>query len=149
MDGPCVYILANARRGTLFLGVTASLPQRLWWHRDGASPSFTRRYRAYRLVWFEPQPSMQAALAREKALRRWRRGWKVSLVEAANPDWRDLAPRVAAPGGGASRPSPAVAAPTAVPAPTPHRRRAYPAPAPSLGLWVSEPPPGEPPEGGA
>ena len=105
MDGPCVYILASARRGTLFLGVTAHLPQRLWWHRDGASPSFTRRYRAYRLVWFEPQPSMQAALAREKALRRWRRGWKVSLVEAANPEWRDLAPHVTA------RPNVAPAAP--------------------------------------
>lgn len=137
MDGPCVYILASARRGTLFLGVTAHLPQRLWWHREGASPSFTRRYRAYRLVWFEPQPSMQAALAREKALRRWRRGWKVSLVEAANPDWRDLAPRVTA---ALQAPSPAVPSPPATPMP---RGPAYPAPGPSLGLCVAEPAPGD------
>lgn len=144
MDGPCVYILANTRRGTLFLGVTAHLPQRLWWHRDGASPSFTRRYRAYRLVWFEPQPSMQAALAREKALRRWRRGWKVSLVEASNPDWRDLAPRVAA-----TREAATPAAP-ARPAQGPPARRSpgHAAPAPSLGLWVAEPPPDEPSRGG-
>ena len=145
MDGPCVYILASARRGTLFLGVTAHLPQRLWWHRDGASPSFTRRYRAYRLVWFEPQPSMQAALAREKALRRWRRGWKVSLVEAANPDWCDLAPRIAATRDAV----PPAVPPRPVHVPPARRRPAYPAPAPSLGLWVAEPPPGEPTEGGA
>lgn len=143
MDGPCVYILASARRGTLFLGVTANLPQRLWWHRDGASPSFTRRYRAYRLVWFEPQPSMQSALAREKALRRWRRGWKVSLVEAANPDWCDLAPRIAA-----TRDTGAPATPRTVDTPAPCRGPTYPAPAPSLGRWVAEPPPGEPTEGG-
>lgn len=139
MDGPCVYILASARRGTLFLGVTANLPQRLWWHRDGASPSFTRRYRAYRLVWFEPQPSMPAALAREKALRRWRRGWKVSLVEAANPEWRDLAPRVAT--------SHAAPAPAPSPIPVAARGPTYPAPGPSLGLYVAEPVPGDPWEG--
>lgn len=141
MDGPCVYILASARRGTLFLGVTAHLPQRLWWHRDGASPSFTRRYRAYRLVWFEPQPSMQAAIAREKALRRWRRGWKVSLVEAANPEWRDLAPRVTAAHATASPPTPPPS-----PAPVP-RGPAYPAPGPSLGLCVAEPSPRDVTEG--
>lgn len=141
MDGPCVYILASARRGTLFLGVTSHLPQRLWWHRDGASPSFTRRYRAYRLVWFEPQPSMQAAIAREKALRRWRRGWKVSLVEAANPEWRDLAPRVTAAHATTSPPTPPPS-----PAPVP-RGPAYPAPGPSLGLCVAEPSPRDVTEG--
>lgn len=137
-------MLASARRGTLFLGVTAHLPQRLWWHRDGASPSFTRRYRAYRLVWFEPQPSMQAALAREKALRRWRRGWKVSLVEASNPEWRDLAPNITSPQPDARQ------AHAQCPAPTPPPRRIPPCPAPvsSLGLWVSEPSPDEPTAGG-
>ncbi len=88
---PCVYILASQKRGTLYVGVTSNLPQRLYQHRNNLLPSFTRDYSVHRLVWIEAHDTMPAAIAREKQLKRWHRQWKINLIEAVNPDWRDLA----------------------------------------------------------
>ena len=88
---PCVYILASGRYGTLYIGVTSSLEQRLWQHRNGKTPGFTSRYAVHRLVHFEMLGDMERAIAREKQLKNWRREWKINLINAANPEWRDLA----------------------------------------------------------
>ena len=89
---PCVYILASQPRGTLYIGVTSSLVGRLWQHREGIVPGFTRRYGVCHLVYFEQFDEMIPAIAREKQLKRWHRQWKINLIEGANPDWHDLAP---------------------------------------------------------
>ena len=89
---PCTYILASQTRGTLYIGVTADLAARMWQHRHLASPgSFTKRYRVFRLVHAEFFDDMPTAIMREKQLKRWHRAWKINLIEATNPDWRDLA----------------------------------------------------------
>jgi len=88
---PTVYILASARNGTLYIGVTSDLPGRLFRHRDETFPGFTARYGVYRLVWFEQHATMEHAIQREKRLKKWNRAWKLRLIEEANPDWRDLA----------------------------------------------------------
>ncbi|WP_024327297.1 GIY-YIG nuclease family protein [Thioalkalivibrio sp. AKL19] len=87
---PAVYILTNRREGTLYTGVTSNLPSRIAQHRDDFVPGFTRRYKLYRLVWFEQHESMDEAIRREKQIKRWRRPWKIDLVETENPTWRDL-----------------------------------------------------------
>ncbi|HET8611958.1 MAG TPA: GIY-YIG nuclease family protein [Sphingomonas sp.] len=87
----CVYILASAPRGTLYVGVTSDLIQRLDQHRRGAVPGFTARYNVKRLAYFEMAESMEAAIAREKQLKRWHRDWKLNLIERQNPHWGDLA----------------------------------------------------------
>ena len=88
---PCVYLLASDRYGTIYVGVTSSLLARLWQHRTGATPGFTERYGVCRLMRYELFADMQAAIAREKQLKRWRRQWKINLIESDNPDWIDLA----------------------------------------------------------
>jgi putative endonuclease len=88
---PCVYILASRRHGTLYIGVTSDLVGRLWQHRTKVVRGFTGRYRVYRLVHFELADTMEAAIAREKQLKAWRREWKIALIEEANPLWEDLA----------------------------------------------------------
>ncbi|NJM49776.1 MAG: GIY-YIG nuclease family protein [Sphingomonadales bacterium] len=88
---PCVYILASQKRGTLYIGVTSDLAQRIWQHRNGETHGFTARYRVYRLVHAEFFEMMPDAIAREKQLKRWHRQWKINLIEESNPDWRDLA----------------------------------------------------------
>ena len=85
-----VYMLASRRHGTLYTGVTNDLVRRVYEHRCGAVPGFTRRYRVERLVWFEPHDDITAAIQREKSLKRWLRAWKTGLIEQANPTWRDL-----------------------------------------------------------
>jgi len=87
---PTVYILASARNGTLYIGVTSALVQRIHQHREGLVPGFTRKYRVQRLVWFEQHVDMPSAIRREKQLKEWRRRWKLDLVEGSNPEWRDL-----------------------------------------------------------
>ena len=87
---PAVYILANKRHGTLYVGVTSNLPKRIWEHKNDVVPGFTRRYIVHRLVYFEMHPTMLSAIAREKSLKRWRRLWKFELIEADNPTWQDL-----------------------------------------------------------
>ena len=88
---PVVYLLASHRNGTLYTGVTSDLPARLTQHRDGVVRGFTRDYGIKRLVWFEVHDAMDAAIRREKRIKKWLRAWKIALIEAANPDWRDLA----------------------------------------------------------
>ena len=88
---PCVYILASRRHGTLYTGVTSSLFQRLWQHRNRITKGFVGRYAAWRLVWFEMHGDMDNAIAREKRIKSWKRDWKVQLIEGENPEWRDRA----------------------------------------------------------
>lgn len=88
---PCVYILASQPRGTLYIGVTSDLAKRLWQHREGVTGGFVARYKVHRLVRFEMFGDMEAAILREKQLKRWRRQWKINLVERDNPQWVDLA----------------------------------------------------------
>ena len=85
-----MYLLANKRNGTLYVGVTSNLLQRVWQHKNDLAEGFTRRYRIHMLVWYEQCESMQAAIAREKAIKEWKRVWKIRLIEMTNPRWRDL-----------------------------------------------------------
>src|SRR5947209_14867792 len=88
---PAVYILTSGFHGTLYVGVTSDPLQRIWQHRTGALGGFTARYSIKRLVWFEMHGDMDHAIAREKQLKNWKREWKLALIEAMNPLWRDLA----------------------------------------------------------
>ncbi|TWT23778.1 GIY-YIG nuclease family protein [Luteimonas marina] len=92
MKQPCVYILASRWNGTLYTGVTSNLVKRVWEHRNDVVPGFTRKYRVHNLVWFEQHDSMMSAIAREKALKEWKRAWKIELIDRTNPGWRDLYP---------------------------------------------------------
>jgi putative endonuclease len=87
-----VYILTNKPFGTLYVGVTSDLAGRTWQHRNKVMPGFTARYGLDRLVWFEQHDSIEAAIGREKQIKRWKRAWKIRLIEATNPDWHDLFP---------------------------------------------------------
>ena len=87
---PCVYILASDRNGTLYVGVTSNLTQRVWQHKSNVILGFTRDNAVHRLVWYEQHFTMDAAIAREKVLKRWNRAWKIQLIELSNPYWRDL-----------------------------------------------------------
>ena len=91
---PCVYILASGRNGTLYVGVTSDLVKRIWEHKSDLVPGFTRRYGVHRLVWFERHDVMESAIAREKAIKEWKRRWKVELIEQLNLEWRDLYPDI-------------------------------------------------------
>ena len=88
---PCTYLLATSFHGTLYTGVTSNLMQRIWQHREGALPGFTKRFGANILVWFEQHGTMESAITREKQIKPWKRAWKLALIEEANPEWRDLA----------------------------------------------------------
>jgi len=85
-----VYMLASRRGGVLYVGVTSTIQRRVWEHREGLLAGFTKRYFVRRLVWFEEHPDAQSAIRKEKQLKRWRRSWKIALVERENPDWIDL-----------------------------------------------------------
>jgi putative endonuclease len=85
-----VYMLAHKRDGTLYLGVTNDLARRIYEHKQKAFPGFTSRYTVDRLVWYEEYPTPTEAIAGEKAMKKWRREWKIKLIEDMNPDWRDL-----------------------------------------------------------
>lgn len=88
---PCAYILASGFNGTLYTGVTSNLVGRVIQHRDGAFDGFTKRHGIKRLVWFESTATMDAAIASEKRIQKWRRDWKMNLIERDNPHWDDLA----------------------------------------------------------
>ena len=87
---PCLYILASGRVGTLYVGVTSDLARRIWQHKNGAVESFTKRYGVHHLVFVEFHDTMEEASLREKRVKKWRRAWKIRLIEEANPEWRDL-----------------------------------------------------------
>ena len=88
--GGWVYLMANRRLGTLYCGVTSDLVRRVWEHREGVVPGFTRDYGVKRLVWFEQHGTIEAAIQREHNMKHWRREWKIALIVENNPDWRDL-----------------------------------------------------------
>jgi putative endonuclease len=85
-----VYIVTNRPNGILYVGVTSQLPARIWQHRTGAVPGFTKRYGLKRLVCAEPHDRIEDAIAREKQLKKWTRARKVRLIEVSNPRWEDL-----------------------------------------------------------
>jgi putative endonuclease len=87
---PCVYILASRRNGTLYTGVTADLARRVWQHGSNAVAGFVRGYSVYRLVLAEFHETMADAILREKRIKKWRRAWKLELIQSQNPQWRDL-----------------------------------------------------------
>ena len=94
MMAPAVYLLASQRNGTLYIGVTSNLIQRIWQHREGLAEGFAKKYRVKTLVWYEQHATMESAIAREKALKKWNRAWKLRLIEETNPQWRDLWPEI-------------------------------------------------------
>ena len=85
-----VYILASRKHDTLYVGVTNDLARRVFEHREGLIKGFTQKFGVKRLVYFEPHDDILEAIKREKLLKRWRRDWKIELIECANLDWRDL-----------------------------------------------------------
>lgn len=87
-----VYIMTDSRRGVLYVGVTSNLVSCAQQHRDGEIGGFTRQHGCKSLVWFETHDNIEAAIRREKLIKRWRRSWKITLVEAQNPEWVDLLP---------------------------------------------------------
>jgi putative endonuclease len=90
MKQPCVYILASQRNGTLYVGVTSNLVQRVWQHKCDLVEGFTKKYAVHTLVWFEAHETMESAINREKTIKGWHRAWKLALIEKTNPSWRDL-----------------------------------------------------------
>jgi len=84
------YILCNKPHGTLYVGMTRNLPGRIYQHREGLADGFTKKHDIKRLVYFEQHETALAAIAREKTLKRWPRGWKIALIEKTNPRWDDL-----------------------------------------------------------
>jgi putative endonuclease len=94
-----VYILASRIGGTLYIGVTNDLVRRVYEHKSGAVEGFTKDYDVDRLVYFEYFDDVEAAIQREKRLKKWPRAWKIALIEKENPDWLDLYPEIAAGGG--------------------------------------------------
>ena len=85
-----VYILASGKNGTLYIGVTNNLSLRVWTHKQGRASAFTKRYGVSRLVWYEEYPTVPQAIQRETSLKRWKREWKIALIEQVNPAWEDL-----------------------------------------------------------
>ena len=90
MKQPAVYLLASQRNGTLYVGVTSDLIKRVWQHRTHAVEGFTEKYDVTLLVWFEQHETMDSAISREKAIKKWNRAWKLKLIEKTNPNWLDL-----------------------------------------------------------
>ena len=87
---PCVYILASRPHGAIYTGVTSDLVRRVWQHKRGVGSAFTKRYQIDKLVWMELHASMGEAIAREKQIKRWSKARRRGLVDAFNPEWRDL-----------------------------------------------------------
>ena len=85
-----VYVMASRKGGTLYTGLTADLPRRVWEHRDEVTGGFTAKYGVKRLVWYREYDDITDAIAEEKRIKKWRRAWKIELIEAVNPEWRDL-----------------------------------------------------------
>ncbi len=85
-----VYIMASQRNGTLYTGITGDMPRRMEQHRNGEGSKFVKQYKVLRLVYAEAFDDPSEAIAHEKRLKKWRRSWKLKLIEASNPDWEDL-----------------------------------------------------------
>lgn len=91
---PAVYMMANRRNGTIYVGVTSDLVQRGWQRLEGQVDGFTRRYGCKLLVWFEMHSTMEVAIFREKQIKGGSRARKLALIEVANPRWDDLYPMI-------------------------------------------------------
>ena len=89
-----VYILASCRNGTLYIGITNDLVRRVWEHREGLVPGFTKRYNVKMLVYYEQFQKIGFAIHRETRLKKWKRQWKLELIESMNPHWNDLSERL-------------------------------------------------------
>ena len=89
-----VYLLASRRNGTLYLGVTNNLSRRVWEHKTKAASGFSSRYGVDQLVWYEAYDRIDEGIAREKDIKKWRRAWKLRLIEEMNPAWDDLYERL-------------------------------------------------------
>lgn len=105
MKQPVVYLLCNKPNGTLYIGVTSNLMQRIWQHRENVFEGFTRRHGIKTLVWYECHETMLSAISREKALKKWNRAWKIRLIEERNPLWIDLWPEITGADNDCSPPS--------------------------------------------
>ena len=90
-----VYMLASRKHGTLYIGVARDLVRRVYEHKTKAVPGFTTKYGVDRLVWYEVYDDPTNAITREKELKKWRRAWKIRLIEEMNPEWRDLYDEIA------------------------------------------------------
>ena len=94
MPSGFVYIMASKRNGTLYIGQTTDLAARIHQHKRGVGSEFTKKYNVTRLVWYEEHPMVAASIQRETSLKRWKRAWKIALIEEMNPDWDDLYERL-------------------------------------------------------
>ena len=90
MKSGCVYMMASRRNGTIYTGVTSDLPARAYQHRNGLTDGFTKQHGCFLLVWYEAYDDLQDARLRELQIKRWKRAWKIELIERDNPQWRDL-----------------------------------------------------------
>ncbi|MBP7529141.1 MAG: GIY-YIG nuclease family protein [Syntrophorhabdaceae bacterium] len=87
---PYVYILASRKNGTLYTGVTSDLAKRVWEHKNNVVEGFTKRHGVHILVWYEAHETMESAIMKEKAMKGWKRRWKLNAIEMTNPEWKDL-----------------------------------------------------------
>ena len=87
-----VYIMANKRYGTIYVGVTSDIARRVWEHKNDILPGFTRRYHLHDLVYYEAGDTIEGAIQREHTLKHWPRRWKTALIDEQNPNWDDLYP---------------------------------------------------------
>jgi putative endonuclease len=87
---PAVYIIASRKNGTLYIGVTSNLPQRIQEHKEGRVKGFSKKYGVHILVWYEYHDDMESAITREKNIKKWKRAWKIELIEKTNLEWNDL-----------------------------------------------------------
>ena len=85
-----VYILTSKRNGTLYIGVTSNLPQRIWQHKNNQLDGFSKKYNVKQLVYFEQHDTAESAITREKQIKKWKRAWKLKLIEKNKPQWKDL-----------------------------------------------------------
>jgi len=85
-----VYIICNKQNGTLYTGVTSDLIKRVYEHKNNLLDGFTKKYKIHRLVWYEMHETAEAAITREKQIKKWNRKWKLELIEKDNPEWNDL-----------------------------------------------------------
>ncbi len=89
-----VYILASKPNGTLYIGVTSNLIQRIWQHKNNTNDGFSKRYGTHLLVWYQQYETAEPAIICEKKLKKWQRQWKIDLIVENNPDWKDLWPEI-------------------------------------------------------
>ena len=86
----CVYILSSQKNGTLYVGVTNHLARRVWEHKHGLVDGFSKKYEVHHLVYYEIHDNPESAITREKQIKKWKREWKIKMVEENNPEWKDL-----------------------------------------------------------